>query len=91
MFRRDLTGAGIPWQLPTGEVVDFHTLRSTAITWWLDVHGLWPKRVQVLARLKTLALVARYSRNLRLEDFGWLNRGPKLIVNARTTRRRAAS
>ena len=58
MFRRDLTEAGIPWDLPTGERVDFHTLRSTAITWWLDVDGLSQKRVQILARLKTLALVA---------------------------------
>lgn len=79
MMRRDLTAAGIPWKLPTGEVVDFHTLRSTAITWWLDVDGLSPKRVQVLARLKTLALVQRYSRNLRIEEFEWLNKGPKLI------------
>jgi integrase len=85
MLRRDLDGAGIPWKLPSGEVVDFHTLRSTAITWWLDVDGLTPKRVQVLARLKTLAMVQNYSRNLRLDDFGWLDKGPKL-----TTRRARA-
>lgn len=83
MFRRDLKGAGIPWQLETGEIVDFHTLRSTAITWWLDVDGLSAKRVQVLARLKTLALVANYSRNYRMEDFGWLNKGPKLVSKPR--------
>lgn len=87
MLRRDLTGAGVPWKLPTGEVVDYHTLRTTAITWWLDVDGLRPKRVQVLARLKTLALVQNYSRNLRIEDFGWLNRGPKLV--RRQPRRKA--
>jgi len=80
MLRRDLTGAGVVWKLPTGEVIDFHTLRSTCITWWLDVHGLSPKRVQVLARLKTLPLVSNYSRNLRLEDFAWLNKGPKLTT-----------
>ncbi|HYO08830.1 MAG TPA: hypothetical protein VER17_07635 [Tepidisphaeraceae bacterium] len=36
--------------------------------------------MQVLARLKTLAMVQNYSRNLRIEDFGWLNSGPKLVV-----------
>lgn len=80
MFRRDLDGAGIKWDFgkDNPETVDFHTLRSTAITWWLDEDGLNPKRVQVLARLKTLALVAAYSRNMRIEDFSWLNNGPKL-------------
>lgn len=79
MFRRDLKGCGIHWKLPTGEVIDFHTLRSTAITWWLDEEKLSPKRVQVLARLKTLALVYNYSRNLRIEDWSWLDNGPKLV------------
>jgi hypothetical protein len=69
--------------LPTREVVDFHTLRSTAITWWLDVDGLSPKRVQILARLKMLGLVASYSRNLRIEEFGWLNKGLKLAAEQR--------
>jgi integrase len=79
-MRKDLKGAGIPSRLPTGEIVDFHTLRATAITWWLDEDKLSPKRVQVLARLKTLALVYKYSRNLRLEDFSWLESGPKLVT-----------
>ena len=87
MMRRDLKGAGIPWKLPTGEVIDFHTLRSTAISWWLDEDGLSPKRVQILARLKTLALVQRYSRNLRIEEFGWLDKGPKLVVRTATRSR----
>jgi integrase len=80
MLRKDLDGADIPWRLPSGEVIDFHTFRSTFITWALDVYGLSPKRVQVLARLKTLAMVQNYSRNLRIEDFGWLKSGPKLVV-----------
>ncbi len=83
MLRRDLDGAGIPWRLPSGEVVDFHTFRSTCITWWLDVDGLRPKRVQVLARLKGLGMVQNYSRNLRLDDFGWLDSGPKLVTARR--------
>ena len=87
MLRRDLTEAGIEWKLPTGEVMDFHSLRSTCITWWLDEDGLKPKRVQVLARLKTLALVYNYSRNLRLDDFSWLDNGPKLVPAP--TRRKA--
>lgn len=83
MFRRDLTAAGIEWKLETGEIIDFHTLRSTAITWWLDVDGLPAKRVQILARLKTLALVAQYSRNLKISDFTWLNQGPVLVSDSR--------
>jgi integrase len=88
MLRRDLDGAGISWKQPGGEIVDFHTLRSTAITWWLDEEGLRPERVQVLARLKSLAMVQNYSRNLRLDDFGWLDKGPKLA--ARPKRKRSA-
>jgi integrase len=89
MFRRDLDGAGIRWNFgdDSPETIDFHTLRSTAITWWLDVDGLTPKRVQILAGLKTLSLVAAYSRNLRLDEFGWLNKGPKLVP---MTRKRSA-
>jgi integrase len=87
MLRRDLEGAGVPWKLPSGEVVDFHTLRATCITWWLDVDGLKPKRVQVLARLKGLGMVQNYSRNLRIEDFEWLDKGPRLV----STRRRKRS
>ena len=57
MSRRDLKAAGSLTKLTTGEVVDFHALRSTANAWWLDVDGLSAKWVQILARLKTLALV----------------------------------
>ncbi|HEX8911944.1 MAG TPA: site-specific integrase [Humisphaera sp.] len=91
MFRRDLNGAGIRWDFGENnpETVDFHTLRSTAITWWLDVDGLPAKRVQVLARLKTLALVAAYSRNMRLEDFSWLNKGPSLMPTRKRAKRSA--
>lgn len=86
MLRRDLDGAGIPWKHPGGEIVDFHTLRSTANTWWLEEDGLTPKRVQILARLKTLALVATYSRNMRLEDYGWLDKGPRLATRSKKKR-----
>ncbi len=82
IFRRDLSGAGIRWNWGEGDPqrIDFHTLRTTAITWWLDVDGLPPKRVQILARLKSLHLVALYSRNLRLDEFAWLDAGPTLVV-----------
>ena len=79
-LRSDLTEAGIPWELETGEVIDFHALRSTAITWWLTVDRLPAKKVQVLARLKTLAMVDKYSRNYRIDDFGWLDKGPRLVT-----------
>lgn len=79
MLRRDLDGAGIPWRLPSGEVIDFHAFRSTAITWWLDVDGLKPKRVQVLARLKSISMLNNYSRNLRIEEHAWLNQSPRLV------------
>ncbi len=87
MLRKDLDGAGIPWELPSGEVIDFHCFRATFITWALDVDGLRPKRVQVLARLKSLSMVSNYSRNLRIEDFDWLDKSPKLVG---TKRRRKA-
>lgn len=80
MMRRDMDGAGISHEWQSGEVVDFHTLRTTAITWWLDEYGLPAKRVQILARLKTLALVGRYSRKLRLESFEWMKQGPRLVA-----------
>ncbi|MDZ4683985.1 MAG: tyrosine-type recombinase/integrase [Planctomycetaceae bacterium] len=82
MLRLDLAGAGVPLKLPGGEVRDFHTFRSTAITWWLDVYGLKPKRVQLLARLSDLRMVSNYSRNMRIEDFGWLDEGPTLVPAA---------
>ena len=44
--------------------------------------------MQVLARLNTLALVQNYSRNLRIEEYGWLDKGPKL-VSARKRKRSA--
>jgi integrase len=83
MLRRDLARAKIPWKLPSGEVIDFHSFRATFITWALDVYGLSPKRVQVLARLKGLAMVQNYSRNLRIENFGWLDKGPKLVNSSK--------
>jgi integrase len=85
-FRRDLTEAGVPWELG-GEIRDFHTLRTTAITWWLDEDRLSPKRVQVLARLKTLAMVDKYSRNFRIQDFEWLERGPTLVQDKSRVRK----
>jgi hypothetical protein len=81
ILRRDLEGAGIVWELPSGEVIDFHSLRATAVCWWLeqDPRVLSPKRVQMLARMSTIALLDRYSRNLRMGDYSWLNQGPKLV------------
>jgi integrase len=81
MLRKDLEGAGIPWRLPGGEVIDFHTLRSTAITWWLTEDGLLPRVVQHLARLRSLPMVQNYSRNFNMENFSWLNRGPTLVAH----------
>ena len=82
-LRKDLTEAGV--ELPDGEeddeVIDFHALRSTAITWWLDEYELPQKRVQILARLQTLSLVAQYSRRFRIESFDWLERGPTLATD----------
>lgn len=78
-FKLDLKGAEIEREWETGEVVDFHALRTTAICWWLDEYGLSQKRVQILARLKTLRLVERYSRKLRLSaDTSWLSNAPSI-------------
>jgi len=80
-LRRDLEGAGVPWKYPTGEVVDFHALRSTCITWWLEENKLTPRRVQQWARLSTLVLVYQYSRKLRVEDYGWLDQNKLKVVD----------
>lgn len=87
-LRHDLEGAGIPWQLDTGEIVDFHTLRSTAITWWLIEDRRPPKEVQVLARLKTLSMLDKYTRNYHLQEFGWIDEGPRLTTGARPAAKR---
>jgi integrase len=84
MLRKDLEGAGISWKLVSGELIDFHALRATAIVWWLTVDRRTPKEVQVLARLKSISMLDKYTRNFKLEDFRWLNRGPNLMpVNPR--------
>jgi integrase len=75
-FYRDLEGAGIPKKLPSGDVIDFHTLRSTAITWWLTEDRLSLKQAQSMARLKTLDLVQKYTRGYQMTDCGFLDRGP---------------
>lgn len=82
ILRRDLRGAGITWNedKDSAETIDFHTLRSTAITWWLTEDRLHPKAVQQLARVTSLALVERYSRNWVMKDYSWLNKGKVLDV-----------
>jgi integrase len=75
-FYRDLERAGIEKRLPTGEFIDFHTLRATAITWWLTEDRLSLKQVQLLARLKTLELVQKYTRGYQMTDCSFLERGP---------------
>jgi len=88
LFRADLKGAGIDETNDAGERLDFHAMRTTAICWWLDVYGLSAKRVQILARLKTLSLVERYSRRLRLSsDVSWLDKAP--TMQAQPKRRNA--
>lgn len=59
-FYRDLDDAGVRRNFPNGAVVDFHTLRSTAIMWWLKYNKLSLPDVQFRARLKTLSLVQGY-------------------------------
>lgn len=82
MFRKDLDGAGIKWNFGEDSpyTIDFHTLRSTAITWWIDTPNMTVKKVQTLARLKTPGLVAAYSRNYQMDDYGWLEEGPSLVA-----------
>lgn len=53
--------------------------RDELVRWWLDHYGLSPKRVQILARLKTLSLVERYSKRLKLaSDVSWLGMAPTM-------------
>jgi integrase len=59
---RDLDAAGVTRRYPNGDVVDFHTFRSTAICWWLRA-GMDILEVKIRARLKTLDLIQEYVRN----------------------------
>lgn len=43
------------------------------------MEGLKPKRVQVLSRLKSISMLNNYSRNLRIEEHGWLIQSPRLV------------
>jgi integrase len=74
-FYRDLDASGVRRTFDDGAVVDFHTLRSTAICWWLTVNKLHILDVQSMARLKTLALVQEY-----VDDY--LPNFKELIANA---------
>lgn len=59
-FHRDLDAAGVRRRFDNGAVIDFHTLRSTAIFWWVTQNKLHLLDVQQMARLKTLTLVQDY-------------------------------
>lgn len=82
MLKRDLKGAGVELDKGDGKVVDFHSFRATAITWWL-LAGLEVLEVQRVARLKSPAMVQKYSRNFRLERTDWLNKMPNFEAPAK--------
>jgi integrase len=73
---RDLDAAGVRREFDNGAVVDFHTLRSTAICWWLK-EGLDLLEVQHRSRLKTLSLVQEYVRNYVPEYLELVRKSPK--------------
>ena len=81
-LHRDLLGAGIAIEYPRGddhkETIDFHTLRSTAITLWLVDSNRTQLEVARLAGLKTTQLVERYSRGFRLDTSEWVEKGADL-------------
>ncbi len=78
-FKRDAKAAGIPIDtMGDIEIIDFHSLRATAITWWLDIFGLSVKQVQVLARVSSPHLIARYSRRFKLAGTDWIASAPTL-------------
>lgn len=76
---RDLKAAGIVRVFPNGDVVDFHTLRSTAICWWLIHDKLTLLEVQFRARLKTLELVQTYVRRF-VPDYARLVKSAPNVV-----------
>lgn len=78
-FYRDLDAAGIRRRFDDGSLIDFHALRSTAICWWLTINEMNLKKVQFMARLKTLALVEQYSKGYQPEHSEVLGNGPKLL------------
>ena len=60
---RDMDAAGVQRQFGGGNVIDFHTLRSTAMYWWLTRDYLDLVQVQERTRLNTLSLVQEYIKN----------------------------
>ena len=76
---RDLDAAGICRVYANGELVDFHTLRSTAICWWITENKLDLLQVQRRARLKTLSLVQDYVRCYAPDHADLIEGSPKVI------------
>lgn len=88
----DLDGAGINRQSADGQIVDFHALRCTAITWWLTENCLSVKEVQFMARLSTVNLVSRYSRNFKPQHQHLIEGSAKVVPdNLEKFLRKAAS
>ncbi|MFP4141498.1 MAG: tyrosine-type recombinase/integrase [Phycisphaerae bacterium] len=81
-LRKDLAAAKVAAKTEQG-LIDFHAFRHTAITWWLDVYELNPRRVMELAQLSSLELVMRYSRRFRLADSSYLDRAPVIHLDAK--------
>jgi integrase len=65
--RADFDAAGIPARDAEGRCVDFHSLRTTFVT-WLAMTGAHPRSAQALARHGSIDLTMNVYTDLRLVD-----------------------
>jgi hypothetical protein len=60
--------------------IDFHSLRVTAMIWWLNEYRLPLRMVQQLSGVRTPQLLERFCvRRFAALDFSWLDQCPKLV------------
>ena len=67
-FLADIKAAGIERKDGDGRVIDFHSLRTTFVT-WLVVSGAHPKTAQILARHASIETTMQIHTDLKLLDF----------------------
>ncbi len=85
-LHRGLKGAKLGHVLDTDQH-DFHSLRATAIVWWLEIDGFSQLVVKELARFKALAMVQKYVRGFRATPgtFDQLDKAPSMARKIKET------
>jgi integrase len=79
MFRSDLAGAGITTR--DDQILDFRSLRATAVSWWLHEYQLPPYVAMRLARYRSACSLQRHCLTFA-PDPEWLAREPQFSLVA---------